>query len=167
MTAQSHSISDPAQAARDLRRSAEVIAERGHGTEELINLTDGRVCLMGAIGIATDTVRAVQREYDWIDDGVGWVLQPTFPSLSSDGDLLMSTINDAPPRVRDCAIAINRLLPSEIRIPTPSGVDPEYVVPETEDPVTRCWTYNDAQCDGGEAAIALVIEAAEKLEADL
>lgn len=135
----------PRQTATDLRTAANVLSHAGHTTGQEVSNEHGSVCLLGAIGIACQDygIRTAH-----LPDGMTVFLPKPLENMS--GSVMSTT--EVSPRARAAIRAVASLLPA------PEHRDPDYQV---------VYGYNDDVCTGEEEAALLLLQAAEKIEADL
>jgi hypothetical protein len=132
----------PAQTARDLRNAALVMDTLGWCVGDWIEPDTAQVCLDGALELATGA--PLLAEYIFGAEVI-------FLSGGSPTD------EESLSRYAAAQEAVAALLP-----PCPCAHGEPLKVP-----ANAVVHYNDAHCTGGEEASLLLIEAAEKLEADL
>ncbi len=148
-------VTDPAITAADLRNSALIMAHLGHTRGAIVARTHAAVCLDGAITLAT------MHQLVHVTDHPAphWTTR-SVPSYSY--DLLQR---------RNAALdALVLLVPDRCNGCCKNGRRKGFYPCAIGDPLrghARVHHYNDFECTGGEDALALLIEAAEKVEAGL
>jgi hypothetical protein len=142
-----------AATAADLRNAAMVMDHLGKTEEQYMNGRTGSVCLEGAIRCATG--RLILDERVWRADRVG------MEEHDPPADRVWMEEHD-PARTTAALDALIPLLPSTC---DHSG----HVCLESGEIIGRARVhhFNDYVCDGKDEAIAVLVEAAEKLEAEL
>lgn len=143
-------LTDPCQTAQDLRVAANVITHAGFGEGIEIDPRTGSVCLLGAIGVATQAIKiSLDRHFR---DRVTLRRRPQFmPEALDSPDESLMMIRAGNQRSQDAIKALAFLLPED-------PWNPDY---------HRIYNFNDHECREAEDAITILIQAAEKLEADL
>lgn len=151
------------QTARDLRNAALVVEHAGWAREDWIT-QKGRVCLDGALEIACGVTPLVTEMFDGQTIFTG--LYPS--SLSETNKDAVTTERDLAwfdpdspetQRQRNARDAVAKLIPPCACNPQIKGSD--------HDAQGRVIHFNDYHCTGGDDAELLLIQAAEKLEAEL
>jgi hypothetical protein len=144
----------PLQTAQDLRRSAQLVRTHGYARYNYV-AEDGTLCAMGAVGIATGLYVRIARPY-----GI-WDFEHA----------PMGTNPAGSDRLHACAEALAPLLSLDCKGSCTGSTIHKYVEAYHEklakSPVDIVYHYNDFICEGGEELALLLIQAAEKLEADL
>ncbi len=149
----------PSTTALDARNTAQVIAHLGHGRESYINPYSASPCLVGAVMLATDSELTHWNRCIGPEPGEGWRATIEWTYLPIDGPGQSA-------RADAVLQALTPLLPDHCNHDHqgPCALD-------DSEPVGDGWArithYNDHVCTGGEDAIALLIEVAQKIEADL
>jgi hypothetical protein len=132
---------NPAITAADLRNAALVMDTLGLGNGAFVNDQTAAVCMDGAIRLATDC-ELLRHEADDL-----WTLSDTY--------------QDSPRRIA-ATMALAELLPDRCTAVHKNRCPFDLSVPDG-----RVYHYSDYHCDGTEASSALLVQAAEKLEAEL
>lgn len=164
---------DPRQTANDLRVAAHAIETAGHGVADEISYTTGHLCLLGGIGVATgiygiETLPIGDRRRANRFTTKPFVFEPTTPADEEPCPLtLTASYPITPPRAQAAIDAVARVLPDTAVYFDKAGVQGTFDKSKHKDPSFSVYHYNDFVCRGGEDACALLIEAAEKIEADL
>lgn len=153
---------DPRQTATDLRVAARCIETAGHAEGSEVEFLDGSLCLLGGIGIATSLYGI-----ETYATGLGrnrFRVMPFHPEEL----VLTGGYKLAPPRAQACIDALARVIPDKVTFADKDLGDIRTLdLGSLTDPAARVYMYNDDVCQGGQDAQALLIEAAEKIEADL
>lgn len=148
----------PRQTADDLRSAARLVRTHGHATHEYVDPM-GRVCAVGAIGLATGSFQRLQLSTGFWDFGHTGLLSLGFDE-----------------RTTAAADALAPLLPTVCAdgrcCPPPKGDTPYTMADEFHErikthPHDIVFHFNDFICEGGEELATLLDQAAEKIEADL
>lgn len=148
------------QTARDLRTAAQLIRDRGRCTGQLIRNDTGSLCLLGAIGVATETVAIQTRNMEGSDLEVHWLVPiGSLRGKATAEQVMMIQESYMNSSLRNAVRAVGEILPDTL--------DPEGPLESGSVLMDRVWRFNDSVCTGTEDAALLLEQAAEKIEANL
>lgn len=144
----------PLQTAQDLREAARNVRTHGYAKYNYVG-PDGRLCAMGAVGIATGVYLRIPRPYGVWDFG-------HIPAGANP---------DGSDRLHACAAALAPLLSLDCKGSCMWITGHKHIEAKHEkiakSPIDIVYHYNDFICEGGEELATLIDQSAEKIEANL